>query len=285
LGASLSLALLAGAGAHGTSLSPADLLTGLLRLRARDLVLWIGYLGYQFLWWIPVGVLGAVFLWRRDRVNGVFLALLFAGSAGFGLIFHVADRYVFFVPSYVVFSLWIGLGVAALSTWFQGKTVLRKRWRYAPVVVLAALLLAQVGVYRLTPVVLERTGVDVLGARTLPFRDNNWYFLYPPKNGYWGAYLFGTTVLETLPPSAAVLADWSPKTTLLYFQAVEGMRPDVIVEEIGSGQGKQVPWLLEQSEERPVFVIDTGRYYDVEEIAQWFEIEPFGPIFRLVRKE
>ena len=87
--------------------------------------------------------------------------------------------------------------------------------------------------------------------------------------------------MDILPPDAAVLADWLPLQTLRYFQAVEGRRPDVLLREIYAGQGEQVPWLIEQSHSRPVFIAGTGRYYDLAEIEREFTVQPFGPIYRL----
>jgi len=131
--------------------------------------------------------------------------------------------------------------------------------------------------------VLNRLEVNPLGVRALPGRDTNTFFLWPSKRGYLGARQFAEEVLDTLPPNALLLADWSPLEALEYLQVVEGRRPDVTLVQLYAGQGKQVPFLLEQSKTRPVFIAGTGRYYDIAEIRQHFRVIPFGPIYRLER--
>ena len=254
---------------------------GLWQVQVRDMMLWAGFLGYQFLILLPIGILGFIQFGRTDRIYALFLALLFLGNVIFALSHRVPDQYVFYLPSYVVFALWVGMGAALIFD--KGLLLIKQR------LVLFALLLLAAGLpvlfYALTPRILNQFGVTLLAARDLPGRDNNLFFLYPPKNGYYGARDYGETVLRVLPPDAAVLADWLPLQTLLYLQQVEGLRPDVLLVEAHVGRGEQLPWLIEQSRTRPVFIADNERYYDMEEINQLFEVSSFGPIYKLLRKE
>ena len=263
-----------GAAALGTS--GLGVLSSISLLRPRDFALWAGFLAYQFWFAVPLGLLGLVQLWRRDRDAALFLTLVFLGDVAFTLAFTVPDQYVFYLPSYVVFALWIGVGLAGLA---------RQLARPASLRALAALVvLAPPFVYRMTPAVLNSAGIQLLSVRRLPNRDNNTFFLYPPKNGYYGAREFGETAMRDLPANAAVLADWLPLQTLRYLQVVEGQRPDVDLAEIYAGRGEQVQWLLAQSQARPVFIAGTGRYYDLAEIERYFRVEPFGPIYRLEQR-
>lgn len=254
----------------------ASILSGFFEIGARDLALWLGFLGYQFLLFTPLGVLGLMNLWQTNRVLLIVLATAFLGNVIFALSFHVPDQYVFYLPSYLIFVLWIGMGLASVYKRFAAKH------QRLLVTLFAIAVLSQIGIYRVTPIVLNQLDLNPLSVRTLPHRDNNLFFLYPPKNGYYGARLFGETVMDSLPNNAAVLADWLPLQTLTYFQEVENMRRDVLLADTYVPQG-QITWLLEQSQTRPVFMADDESYYDIQEIAQKFEIKPFGPIFILDR--
>jgi hypothetical protein len=125
--------------------------------------------------------------------------------------------------------------------------------------------------------------INLLSVRTVPFRDNNLFFLYPPKNGYYGARDFGETVMKILPDNAAILADWLPQQTLLYFQEVELRRKDIIIGGTYVQEG-QLAWLVRQSQTHSVFIADNDYHYDIEAIIKIFDIKPYGPIFLLEKK-
>ncbi|MAU01249.1 MAG: hypothetical protein CL608_29240 [Anaerolineaceae bacterium] len=254
-----------------------SILSGFFEIGARDLALWLGFLGYQFLLFTPLGVLGLMNLWQTNRALLIFLVVAFLGNIIFALSFHVPDQYVFYLPSYLIFVLWIGVGLVSVYKRFAAK-----QQRLLMTLFVIAVL-SQIAIYRVTPMVLNQLDLNLLSVRTLPNRDNNLFFLYPPKNGYYGAQMFGETVMESLPNNAAVLADWLPLQTLTYFQDVENMRQDVLLADTYVPDG-QIIWLLEQSQTRPVFMADDESYYDIQEIAQKFEITPFGPIFILERR-
>ena len=246
---------------------------GLVRLR--DVGLGLGFWGYQFLFLLPLGVWGAWRQWRADRPGAVFLGLLWGGSVLFALSFRVNDQYVFYLPAYLVFAVWLGWGAADWLARLAGRA--RAVW-------LVGLLLLAAGapplVYRLTPAALNYLDLDLLPGRDVPYRDNNLFFLYPPKAGYDGARRYAAEVLASLPPDAALLADWTPLQPLLYLQVVEGVRPDVLLVQIHPGRGQQLPWLLAQSRTRPVFLADLERYYDLAEIETRFELLPYGLVYQ-----
>ena len=265
----LLLVLLPGRGAAGEIEGE----LGLVRLR--DVGLGLGFWGYQFLFLLPLGVWGAWRQWRADRPGAVFLGLLWGGSVLFALSFRVNDQYVFYLPAYLVFAVWLGWGAADWLARLAGRA--RAVW-------LVGLLLLAAGapplVYRLTPAALNYLDLDLLPGRDVPYRDNNLFFLYPPKAGYDGARRYAAEVLASLPPDAALLADWTPLQPLLYLQVVEGVRPDVLLVQIHPGRGQQLPWLLAQSRTRPVFLADLERYYDLAEIETRFELLPYGLVYQ-----
>jgi hypothetical protein len=93
--------------------------------------------------------------------------------AGFVLRYPVVDQYTFFLPMYVVFSIFGGVGLAALE--HAG----RRRIRSVGLAVAWSLLVATPGVYAFAPELARRW--NVLGdlARHKPYRDDYEYLFTP----------------------------------------------------------------------------------------------------------
>jgi hypothetical protein len=120
-----------------------------------------------------------------------------------------------------------------------------------------------------------------LAIRELPGRDPLYFFLWPPKQGYYGAADYGRAALEVVPARGHVLASHTPYQTLRYFQVVEGLRPDVnaVKVEPDDDLGRLVQTMPEGA---AVFLADNDRrYYDLDSIAR-FRLEPAGVLYRLI---
>ena len=180
----------------------------------------------------------------------------------------------FYLQLYVVFSLWIAVGFAAL--WPR---LARQRWAVAGVTLLTVLL--PIVLYILAPVVARPFVSNLPGFRPLPGRDNLTYVLSPWKHRETGAREFGERILSALPPDSVLFADYSIWAVIRYLQVVEGARPDV---ELVQLTGDQASLILQYQDRPHLFLADVYRYYDLEGIGQYFEIQPAGPVYRLSRK-
>jgi len=248
------------------------------RFTPRLFLLGAGFLAYNLMLSTLVALAGWAQLWRRARCHAVAIALFVLANSAFALIFAVPDVYVFYLPSYVALAVACAPGL--VSGWPVSALAQRgggRRW----FVLAWLLLILPSATYRVTPLILNRLDVHLLPVRDLPGRDAETFFLWPPKTGYRGAREYGEAALNSVPPGALILADATPRKTMWYLQRVEGMRPDVLVTDQPFGEGAQVPFLVEQSITRPVFLADVQAYYDVAEIEEHFEILPFGPIYEI----
>ena len=180
-----------------------------------------------------------------------------------------------YLLTYVIFALWIAAGFALL--W--------PRWS-ARNAYLAAVLLLTVALpillYAMAPQVARPFVSNLPGFRPLPGRDNLTYVLSPWKHRETGAREFGERILNALPPDSVLFADYSIWAVVRYLQVVEGARPDV---ELVQLTGDQVSLILQYQDCPLLFLADVYRYYDLEGIGQYFEIQPAGPVYRLVRKQ
>jgi tetratricopeptide (TPR) repeat protein len=176
---------------------------------------WLTSTGAE-LTWVGVGlaVVGAVAYRRRAPV--LLLALVVAANVG-SMALHGSrsDLFIwhrYYIPSYVVLALLVGMGCDALLRTAAG------RWRRTPAWVVAPIPL-------LVPIVLFATG----------WRDFD-------RSRYRVAEDFSRTLLDTLPPGSHLAAsDDNILFTLLYLHFVEGLRPDLDLIPQGVGEAALPP--------------------------------------------
>ncbi len=151
---------------------------------------------------VLVGALGIYHLARADRA-----AALFSGALALGWLLHaltdgVKDFYVFIIPAYLVFALWVAVGVGVVLRWAedaaQRSTTFPKR--SLPVVLSALFLLA----------------APLMGLWQT-------YEKVDRSEDYRGRQLV-EAVAENAAPGATVLHHRSP---LWYMVLVEGRRRDI----------------------------------------------------------
>src|SRR5262249_52310120 len=142
----------------------------------RDIVRWAAFTLYQFPLAGPLVAWGLRRTLREDPALAWALLLVALGDVGFGLCFHVADQYVFFRPPSRLPPSFPASGGRPL-----GGGGHRRGLRAAALG--GALAPAPPLLYRLAPVVAERTHFSLVNPRTLPGRDNDTYFMNPSKRG------------------------------------------------------------------------------------------------------
>jgi hypothetical protein len=215
-----------------------------------DIAYWVGMLGLQFVG--PAFLLGCLgfYYWRKERALWLPLLIFYLLSVLFAATYRVNDRYVFFLPGYLIFAWMVGKG------WDM---VQEKRPRTAKMI-LPLLILAPILTYGLLPPVMEVAGMSVPGARTLPGREPVSYFLWPAKTGYQSAAEFGRSALTDLPPNSVLIADHTPYETLYYLQKVESVRPDVQLIKVEPDENLATVIDAFQGDV-PVFLADNNRNY------------------------
>ncbi len=148
--------------------------------------------------WTPPGVLlalvGALWLWRRDRAAALLLSGAFVLVFGFCCAYFVPDLAPFLLAGQVIVALWLALGMTALLA------QLRARWRMITQVALLLLPLWLL-VWHWGPLRTANSGAAEQWARQ--------------------------ALSAPLDAGALVLGDGYHIESLRYLQAVEGARPDL----------------------------------------------------------
>ncbi|MBC7226907.1 MAG: DUF2723 domain-containing protein [Thermoflexales bacterium] len=236
---------------------------------------------YQFpLTFIP-GFLGLRRLGRQAAPEAWMLGLAALGDVLF--LLAAADPRAggeywwnlhYYLQMYVVFALWIAVGFADLWPRLTGR-----QCRIAAVILLTIAL--PILLYALAPAVARPFVSNLPGFRPLPGRDNLTYVLSPWKHRETGAREFGERILSALPSDSILFADYSIWAVIRYLQVVEGARPDVTLVQLS---GDQVSLVLQYRDRPHLFLADVYRYYDLDGIGRYFEIQPSGPVYQLVEK-
>lgn len=134
------------------------------------------------------------------------LALSYAVLVGFALVYNVGDIHVFFTPSYVVFAVWMGVGMAWLLQVAHSVRRGALSGSRAPAWALVAL-------FALLPLALLWSNYHSVD-----------------RSGDYEARAWAEGILSQPIPEGAILVsnDRNEITPLLYLQHVEGNRPDLL---------------------------------------------------------
>lgn len=269
----------------------------------QDMLKYPAYLMYQFpLWGFVLGLIGSWKLRKLDRrifwfvMIACFLDVLVASG-------YIRTRqWELLLPSFLLFSVLIGLGLDSVLAYLQqlqrekqsvSQSSKMPAWmaRYAMHFILTGLLIVTpLVLYYSCPVVFKAFQIDLLRARSLPYRDNNRYFLLPDKSSYWGAAHFAKDVFHTVGYGSIVFADFTPQVVLTFVQASKNLRPDV---KIISVDGATPASLLDLDfvnynvDIHPLYVVDVDDYqeiYRLPELKLKYDIVPQGIVYRIEKR-
>ncbi|MGD8466741.1 MAG: DUF2723 domain-containing protein [Anaerolineae bacterium] len=191
-------------------IDPADLGDRLLffaQTLQRDFT-WIG---------VVLGLGGLVMQLRRRPVGALFLLSSFVLHGFLAANHHLPRQWTFFIPSFLIFALWIGEGLGAVWAGLEDSRPGRSKAGVALLAALAILMLA----WPLMP----------FGARYRSFREAHLgagvldVWRQALKQGRMGDRV--GRAIAGVAAEAVIVGDWEQATPLWYFQQVEGLRPDV----------------------------------------------------------
>ena len=207
-----------------------------------------------------VGLIGAWRHWRSDKRTALAMTIL-VFTFTFALVFYlnfkygyskhpeapgpqheVRERDYFFMCSFAIWGIWVGMGIAALMEWIADSFKARqpdgdRRWIYA------------------TP---------VLALALIPLLGNN---LTASRKGETLARDFAYDVLQSVEPYGVLVTAGDNDTfPLWYAQEVEGIRRDVTVVNLSLSN---TDWYVRQIQRRPVETFDERNAPEIYRGKQW----------------
>lgn len=185
---------------------------------------YVDALHYQFRWpGLLLGALGAAVLARSRPRAALWTGLVWLSASLFGMnvAADVPKAHVYFLPAYVMWALWIGVGGGALVTLFARPLTLAGRSSRLPAApIIAGLLL-------------------------LPLALGAYRYRRMDRSADWTPRRTAERVLQTVEPDAVILCRWEACMALRYLQLVEqvklGVQLDQTEPEGGSNWAERVP--------------------------------------------
>ncbi|MBK8905261.1 MAG: DUF2723 domain-containing protein [Anaerolineaceae bacterium] len=206
--------------------------------------LWTAFLAIG----IGPGLLGLVVLTRRSWRLGGLLLLMFLANAIFYINYRVVDKDTMFLPTYLIWAIWLGVGYQQLALWLQNQVQPQFSCWLLRGVAVGAVLLA-VGL--------------------------NWSLV--DRSADWSTREMAETILAEVEQDALVLGWWDTVPAVQYLQLVEGQRPDVqtINRFLIPGAAMEA-LILSQLDERPIYINNPSMT-----LLQQATAVPAGPVYRL----
>jgi hypothetical protein len=215
--------------------------------------LWSNFLSVGFF----LGLLGIGVLWKKAHRWLIAQMLLFLANAIFFIGYRVADKETMFLPTYIIWALWLGVGADALFRW-----TIRSSFDSLPASRKYAAMLA------LIPFLL------------LPLLSLGLNFRYVDLSDDWSSRTFGERILESVEPNALVIGWWESTPILQYLQLIEGKRPDVLViNRFNVAQGEIVKLIDRAILTRPVYSAIKDPV-----LAAHYNLVSSGTVYRLKKR-
>lgn len=216
----------------------------------------VGHFGAQ-LWraflvvGIGPGLLGAVVLLKRDWRHGGMLILMFAAIAGFYIDYRVVDKDTMFLPAYLVWALWLGIGYQVLLGWVRQATgAAAQRW----------------GTWLMRGLMV---GVVLLTV--------GWNWRLVNLSDDRSARERGEAILRSVEPDALILGWWDTAPVVEYLQLVEDQRPDVqTINRFLIAREDMVRLVQREVLRRPVYIDNPP-----DDLLSVLRAEPAGLLHRL----
>ncbi len=207
----------------------------------------------------------------------------------FALLHPVVDTYQFCLAGHATGALLLPAGFEWLLSVIGRHT--RAGAGTTKRVVLLLVLLTPPLIYAGLPLASKGLGVSLFNARSLPHRDNAWYFLFPPKTMDRGARQYIDESFAQAAGGAAIIGDFTPAMLLAYASQAEGNRPDVEVVTVLGNVDRHFEEIEKRLGERPVFVAGaqgsastvSRRWYVFEDdLRKRYEVREKRPLLEIV---
>lgn len=230
------------------------------------------YLLYQF----PVlgfflGLKGIRRFFKLDKKLFLLLLVIAIIDICFAGGYMRQKQFYLLIPSYLIFAIFIGIGFNSIKN------------NYSKIVIILIMICLPILLYYNVPFILDSLHIDLVKARSLPYRDNNRYFLLPDKSNYFGAYMYGKETLEIVEPNSILIADFTPLAVIKYLRIVENKSCNAKI--IFSESIDIQKFIAKNIDHYIIYLADLEPYYDINNLRQKYSIVPKGLIFQVIRKE
>jgi len=213
--------------------------------------LWRAFFGIG----IGPALLGLLILLRRDWRLGGMLLLLFGFSAAFYVDYRVIDKDTMFLPAFLIWALWLGVGYETLLGWLRDAgQAAAPRW----------------GAWVLRAAIV---GAVLFAA--------GWNWRLVDQSDDWSTRMRGENILYEAQPDALVLGWWDTVPPIQYLQLVEGQRLDVqAINRFLIAPDDMRRLIVREMARRPIYIDsppqDLLEVFDVQSVGLLYQLLPRG---------
>jgi hypothetical protein len=163
---------------------------------------------------IIIGViLGIIGIWEMLKENkrlAILLVLMFLGNMLYLLNHPASDMFSLYLPSFLIFSVWIGFGVSKIKSPYFRNILDNGYAKIIIVIMLAAVLFS---------ITLYSSRFQSIGMAPVSHRDD------------WQTKVFAEKVFDATENNATVLTSWREYAVIYYYQKIYGKRIDIKIYE------------------------------------------------------
>ncbi|MBZ0271831.1 DUF2723 domain-containing protein [bacterium] len=192
----------------------------------RSAIYFLTFLPYNFAGIaLPLGVLGIAHEWRNRTPETWLFATFLATSLAFGLNYTVEDQWVFFLPAYVAFTVFLarGVDVAVLRIEAAGH-ISRKT---AGVLLAAIMMTIPPVTYEAVPVILG--AADLAPWKRIAEHDYHRLLLNPNRRGDTTAEDYARRAFDHLPDGAVIYCEADSYFVMRFLRETRGFGQNVEV--------------------------------------------------------
>jgi hypothetical protein len=210
--------------------------------------LWVAFFAIG----VVPGILGLVDMLKRDKSLGVMLTLMFAVNASFFINYRVIDKETMFLPTYLVWALFLGFGFQTLLKWIErGNRHVLLNWLVRGIMVGAVFLAV------------------------------GWNWVRVDRSDDWSTREQAELILDEVEPDSLIFGWWETVPAIQYLQLIEGRRVDVtaINRFLISGDDMH-KLILNEIHQRPVYINNPPI-----NLLQQTKATRVGPLYHLELRE
>jgi hypothetical protein len=185
---------------------------------------------------IGPGFFGAFVLFKRNWQAGWMLVIMFIFHTLFFINYQVVDKETMFLPSYLVWTIWLGVGY----DWLIEILIKTKEISTSKRMISESSL----ALWTFRCFIAGAVVVSVI-----------WKYPIVNQADDWSTRQLGEQILSQVEPNALIFGYWNVVPVIEYLKLVEGQRPDVqAVNRFLVPQDDLTPWIFGEISHRPVYI-------------------------------
>jgi len=227
-------------------------------------LMYLGFLKNNFLLMGAVlGIIGSIGFFKKNFNIFILLSLMFILNILFYLNYYVVDVDVMFIPSFIIFSIFIGLGMVFIFDIIENslKNVKGHRSRLLKIFIIFTLV-SYLFLLPINSYIINYHQICEIN------NDKSAYFAY--------------TALNEVPSNSTIITYWKSYTAFKYFQIVEKVNPDVNILPVEESDILNVTY--KQINNGNVFIFhNTDSIKNVYYLSPYLEVDGFGTLFEILK--